>query len=371
MNAAHDAMQGVFEAKYCSARPRQQRAAIHLYVDILGYEKNDIEKKYYADGEDAHDICKTFKRLAAEVQMAGGADGALVDPLKTHRTCVGGRGEWCEGRGGATSARASPGLDTRVTTREIRAAASRGRVVVDVVRFVSSTLSRARWHRPLVALDMSVFEELGVCPELIRVADEQGWLLPTPVQAEAVPLILGGGDVLAAAETGSGKTGAFGVPILQIVHESLRDAAATSARAAAASDGAASSASSAADARMSVEDRNALFAVAPDGRLVQARGEKQWAGGRADVGVVAGKHYYEAVVMDDGLVRIGWSTSAGSLEGLGTDAQSFGFGGTGKIPRKGVRKLRGTLRQGRRRRVSPGLRRGDHRLHQERRGSRR
>ena len=42
-----------------------------------------------------------------------------------------------------------------------------------------------------------------------------------------------------------------------------------------------------------------------------------------------------------------------------------------KIPRKGVRKLRGTLRQGRRRRVSPGLRRGDHRLHQERRGSRR
>ena len=108
---------------------------------------------------------------------------------------------------------------------------------------------------------MSVFEELGVCPELIRVADEH-WLLPTPVQAEAVPLILGGGDVLAAAETGSGKTGAFGVPILQIVHESLRDAAATSARAAAASDGAASSASSAADARMSVEDRNALFAVA-------------------------------------------------------------------------------------------------------------
>ena len=33
---------------------------------------------------------------------------------------------------------------------------------------------------------MSVFEELGVCPELIQVADEQGWLLPTPVQAEAV-----------------------------------------------------------------------------------------------------------------------------------------------------------------------------------------
>ena len=68
---------------------------------------------------------------------------------------------------------------------------------------------------------MSAFEELGVCPELIRAADDAGWLLPTPVQAEAVPLILGGGDVLAAAETGSGKTGAFGIPVLQIVHEAL------------------------------------------------------------------------------------------------------------------------------------------------------
>ena len=72
---------------------------------------------------------------------------------------------------------------------------------------------------------MSAFEELGVCPELIRAADDAGWLLPTAVQAEATPLILGGGDVLVAAETGSGKTGAFGVPVLQIVHESLRNAA--------------------------------------------------------------------------------------------------------------------------------------------------
>lgn len=46
--------------------------------------------------------------------------------------------------------------------------------------------------------------------------------LPTPVQQEAMPLILTGGDVMAAAETGSGKTGAFALPILQIVHETLR-----------------------------------------------------------------------------------------------------------------------------------------------------
>lgn len=47
--------------------------------------------------------------------------------------------------------------------------------------------------------------------------------LPTDVQAEAIPLILGGGDVLMAAETGSGKTAAFCLPILQIVWETLKD----------------------------------------------------------------------------------------------------------------------------------------------------
>ncbi len=45
--------------------------------------------------------------------------------------------------------------------------------------------------------------------------------LPTPIQTEAIPLILGGGDIMAAAETGSGKTGAFALPILQTVHEVL------------------------------------------------------------------------------------------------------------------------------------------------------
>ena len=45
--------------------------------------------------------------------------------------------------------------------------------------------------------------------------------LPTDIQQEAIPLILGGGDVLMAAETGSGKTGAFSLPVLQIVWETI------------------------------------------------------------------------------------------------------------------------------------------------------
>lgn len=47
--------------------------------------------------------------------------------------------------------------------------------------------------------------------------------MPTDIQAEGVPLVLGGGDVLMAAETGSGKTAAFCLPILQIVWETLKD----------------------------------------------------------------------------------------------------------------------------------------------------
>ena len=65
------------------------------------------------------------------------------------------------------------------------------------------------------------FEELGLCPELIAAASSAGFTLPTPIQAEAVPLALTGGDLLASAETGSGKTFAFGAPVLQLVHEMI------------------------------------------------------------------------------------------------------------------------------------------------------
>jgi ATP-dependent RNA helicase DDX1 len=70
----------------------------------------------------------------------------------------------------------------------------------------------------------SAFAELGVCDEICEGLDEIGWSLPTDIQAEAVPLILGGGDVLMAAETGSGKTGAFCLPVIQIVQETKREA---------------------------------------------------------------------------------------------------------------------------------------------------
>lgn len=59
------------------------------------------------------------------------------------------------------------------------------------------------------------FESLGLAPALLRALAEQGYAEPTPIQAAAIPVVLEGGDLLAAAQTGTGKTAAFSLPLLQ------------------------------------------------------------------------------------------------------------------------------------------------------------
>ncbi len=59
------------------------------------------------------------------------------------------------------------------------------------------------------------FTSLGLDPALARAAAAQGYTAPTPIQAEAIPAILRGRDLLGAAQTGSGKTAAFSLPLLQ------------------------------------------------------------------------------------------------------------------------------------------------------------
>ena len=59
------------------------------------------------------------------------------------------------------------------------------------------------------------FASLGLSPALLRAVREQGYHAPTPVQAAALPPILAGADVLALAQTGSGKTAAFILPALE------------------------------------------------------------------------------------------------------------------------------------------------------------
>ncbi|HEY5781964.1 MAG TPA: DEAD/DEAH box helicase, partial [Lysobacter sp.] len=58
------------------------------------------------------------------------------------------------------------------------------------------------------------FESLGLAPALLRALTEQNYNTPTPIQAEAIPLALAGHDLLGGAQTGTGKTAAFGLPLL-------------------------------------------------------------------------------------------------------------------------------------------------------------
>lgn len=59
-----------------------------------------------------------------------------------------------------------------------------------------------------------LFSEMGLSPEILRAIDETGYTQPTPIQEQAIPLVMAGRDVQAAAQTGTGKTAAFTLPLL-------------------------------------------------------------------------------------------------------------------------------------------------------------
>src|SRR5437867_10397557 len=63
--------------------------------------------------------------------------------------------------------------------------------------------------------DKGPFDHLGLDPALVKAVDAIGYEAPTPIQREAIPPILAGRDVIGTAQTGSGKTAAFLLPILQ------------------------------------------------------------------------------------------------------------------------------------------------------------
>lgn len=67
------------------------------------------------------------------------------------------------------------------------------------------------------------FSTLGLCPALVRAVSERGYLAPTAIQSAAIPAILQGQDVLGSADTGSGKTAAFVLPLLQRFHDTPRE----------------------------------------------------------------------------------------------------------------------------------------------------
>ena len=62
------------------------------------------------------------------------------------------------------------------------------------------------------------FADLGLCPNILKAVSEKGYTSPSPIQAKAIPAVLEGRDVMAAAQTGTGKTAGFTLPILEILN---------------------------------------------------------------------------------------------------------------------------------------------------------
>jgi len=58
------------------------------------------------------------------------------------------------------------------------------------------------------------FSNLGLSPEIVRAVTERGYDKPTPIQTQAIPVVLSGGDIMAGAQTGTGKTASFTLPLL-------------------------------------------------------------------------------------------------------------------------------------------------------------
>jgi len=61
------------------------------------------------------------------------------------------------------------------------------------------------------------FESLRICEPILRSLKEEGYSVPTPIQSKAIPLVLNGRDLLGCAQTGTGKTAAFAIPIIQLM----------------------------------------------------------------------------------------------------------------------------------------------------------
>ena len=67
--------------------------------------------------------------------------------------------------------------------------------------------------------DNGSFEDLGVMPSILRALDKKNYVSPTEIQKKAIPLVLKRRDVLGCAQTGTGKTAAFAIPIIQLIEK--------------------------------------------------------------------------------------------------------------------------------------------------------
>ena len=61
------------------------------------------------------------------------------------------------------------------------------------------------------------FKSLNIIEPILRAVKEEGYTTPTPIQVQSIPIVLQGTDLLGCAQTGTGKTAAFAIPILQLL----------------------------------------------------------------------------------------------------------------------------------------------------------
>ncbi|MFW5687270.1 MAG: DEAD/DEAH box helicase, partial [Halanaerobium sp.] len=66
------------------------------------------------------------------------------------------------------------------------------------------------------------FTELGLSYEILKAVDDMGFEVATPIQKNAIPEIMKGKDIIGRAQTGTGKTAAFGIPLLEKIDENLK-----------------------------------------------------------------------------------------------------------------------------------------------------
>ena len=85
--------------------------------------------------------------------------------------------------------------------------------------------------RILLNVTATTFSDFGLAEPLLRSLNAENHLIPTPIQSSAIPLVLAGRDILGIAQTGTGKTAAFVLPILQKLAENRADAGPRAARA--------------------------------------------------------------------------------------------------------------------------------------------
>jgi ATP-dependent RNA helicase RhlE len=65
------------------------------------------------------------------------------------------------------------------------------------------------------------FQSINVADNIIRALQEEGYTSPTPIQDQCIPLVLNNQDVLGCAQTGTGKTAAFAIPMIQKLQEPM------------------------------------------------------------------------------------------------------------------------------------------------------